>query len=86
MDNAILKAKERQDHILSDEEALRIYEARQKAQWDYISEMNANRREGIAEGAEKRSLEIAQKMKAIGRPTDEIAVCTGLSPELIEKL
>jgi len=90
MDNAILKAKERQDHILSDEDALRLYEIRQKAQWDYISEMNANRREGIAEGikegTEKRSLEIAQKMKARGLPIEEIRECTGLSTEVIEKL
>ena len=82
MDNAILKAKERQDHILSDEDALRIYEVRQKAQWDYISEMNANRREGI----EQAKIEIAQKMKSRGLPIEEIAECTGLSHEVVEKL
>jgi len=82
MDSAILKAKERQDHILSDEDALRIYEVRQKAQWDYISEMNANRREGI----EQAKIEIARKLKARGRPFQEISEDTGLSHEVIEKL
>jgi len=82
MDNAILKADERQDHILSDEEALRLYEMRQKSHWDYLSGTNYARREG----REERSMEIARKMKARGYPLDAIAEDTGLTPEEIEKL
>ena len=82
MDNAIQKANERQDHVLSDEDALRIYEVRQKAQWDLISMTNYAREEGLKEG----QLEIARKMKARGRPVDEIVEDTGLSVKAIEKL
>jgi predicted transposase/invertase (TIGR01784 family) len=45
--------------------------------------------EGLAEGrAEGRAekLEIARKMKAIGRPLTEIAEVTGLSPETVQDL
>jgi predicted transposase/invertase (TIGR01784 family) len=39
-------------------------------------------KKGLAEG----KLEIAHKMKAIGRPESEIAEVTGLTPEAIQKL
>jgi flagellar biosynthesis/type III secretory pathway protein FliH len=44
------------------------------------------RTEGLAEGRTEEKLEIARKMKAIGRPLSEIAEITGLSPEAIGKL
>jgi hypothetical protein len=42
--------------------------------------------EGHAEGLDEKSLEIARKMKGIGRPLPEIAEITGLSFETIERL
>ena len=94
MDNAIQKANERQEHILSDEDALRIYEMRQKSQWDFISATNYAREEGLKEGQERglaeglaeKQLEIARKMKIRGYLTNEIVEVTGLSPETVEKL
>ena len=101
MDNAILKANERQEHILSDEDALRLYEMRQLAYWDNI---NANeyaeeerkkarqeglrdgRDEGLKEGLEKSRLEIAMKMKIRGLSLECIAEDTGLSLETVERL
>jgi len=116
MENAIQKAKERQEYVLSDEETLRLYEMRQLAYWDNI---NANeyaqeerqkaheerlkaREEGLNEGREKGrkegkeegrregmengKMEIARRMKARGRPMNEIAEDTGLDVEIIRKL
>jgi predicted transposase/invertase (TIGR01784 family) len=42
--------------------------------------------EGLAEGESKRELEIARKLKTLGRPNGEISEVTGLSLETIEKL
>jgi predicted transposase/invertase (TIGR01784 family) len=41
---------------------------------------------GRAKGRDEKALEIARKMKAIGRPEPEIAEITGLTPEIIQKL
>jgi len=43
-------------------------------------------KEGMEKGMEKRTLEIARKMKNAGRPLSEIAEFTGLPPETIEQL
>ena len=86
MDEAILKAEERLAYLSGDKEAIAMYEMRQKAQWDYNSGINFARREGIAEGINQANLEIAKKMKARGRPLNEIAEDTGLSAEAIETI
>jgi len=44
------------------------------------------REESEKKGMEKRTLEIARKMKNAGRPLSEIAEFTGLPPETIEQL
>ena len=44
------------------------------------------RADGLIEGQEKEKIEIARKMKARGRPLEEIAEDTDLSLELIKKL
>jgi len=101
MDTAIQKANERQELLLSDEETLRLYEMRQLAYWDNINANEYTRdavkaaqeeglqkglKEGHKKGMERARIEIAQKMKARGFPTDEVAKDTGLTPEIIEKL
>ena len=86
MDDAIFKANEKQDHILSDEDTLRIYEMRQKSHWDYLSGTNYARREGHEEGLTEGREEIARKLKARGRPINEIAEDTSLTPQVIEEL
>ena len=102
MDNAIRLAEEKQEYVLSDEDAIRAYERRQKMQWDLNSLENSallkgrteghakglaeGHAEGEAVGFERANLEIARKMKARGRPLAEIAEYTDLSSELIENL
>jgi len=100
MDTTIQKAQEKQEYIMSDEEAIRLYENRQMAYWDninaneYLEEVREEaktalakgRKEGLEEGIEKGSMDIARRLKARGRPTDEIAEDTGLSMRVIEKL
>ena len=53
------------------DEAQRIYDAKQ---------------EGLEKGMEKRTLEIARKMKAAGKPLSEIMEFTGLPAENIEQM
>ena len=82
MDSAILRAEEKQEYVISDEDALQIYEMRQKAIRDRISENEYAREEGVKEG----KAEAARKLKAIGIPIAQIAEGTGLSVEVIEKI
>ena len=117
MDTTIQKAQEKQEYVLSDEEAVRLYENRQMAYWDNINADNYAReeaeialekgrkeglaeglkeglekgiekglKEGIEKGTKKSSMDIARRMKARGRPIDEISEDTGLLREVIEKL
>ena len=46
----------------------------------------AGLKEGVAKGAQSKSVEIAAAMKAAGEPVEKIALFTGLSAEEIEKL
>jgi len=82
MDSAIMAANERQEFVLQDEEALDIYERRQKAEWDYASGMNGARREG----EEKAKLQIARNLLAKGSTPEFVRDITGLSLDEIEKL
>ena len=82
MDSAIQMAEERQEDVLSDWELWRLNEMRLKGQMDRVSFYN----DGIEDGMERRTTEIARRLKAIGRPLHEIAEATGLAPGTIEKL
>jgi len=102
MDAAIQAANERMVYVTGDKEAIRAYERRQMALSDYTSTMNYARdvgmargmrrgmkkgiKEGIKEGRQESTLEIAGKMKAAGRPLNEIMEFTGLPIESIEQL
>jgi predicted transposase/invertase (TIGR01784 family) len=81
----MLKRQVRKMDEKAEKEQIRldIEEARTKALAEGHAEGHA---EGKAEGLEKGKLEIAGKMKALGRPLSEITEITGLSPEVIEKL
>lgn len=65
---------------------MREYETSKMAYSDIKNSVDTAKREGIAEGMEKRSLEIARKMLAKG--IDEVTVkeITGLSAEHILQL
>ena len=71
MDSAIQKASEKQEHILSDEEALRIYEMREKAEWDYLAAqkraLRLGREEGLAKGLEEGHEKGRKEGRAEGR-------------------
>ena len=90
MDAAIKLAEEKQVNVLSDEDAIRAYEYRQKLKWDEISFRNDAIREGRAEGEaagyERANLEIARNFKKMGLSLTKIAEGTGLSLEAIEEL
>jgi predicted transposase/invertase (TIGR01784 family) len=94
MNSAIQAANDRMVYLSGDEDAIRLYEVRFKAACDRTSAHNYAIRKGEekglvkgeARGQAKEKLEIARKMKEIGRPLPEIAEVTGLSPETIERL
>jgi predicted transposase/invertase (TIGR01784 family) len=53
MDTAIKKAYEKMTSVMQSKEALRIYQMREKAVYDYNSGMSFAKREGLKEGEEK---------------------------------
>jgi len=57
-----------------------------KSELDYQSGMVGARREGLAEGLNKASLEIARNLKKMGLPISQIAEGTGLPIETIEQM
>ena len=86
MDNAIKRAYERMVYVTGNKEAIRAYEMRQLALSEATSITNSAIRRGMAEGESNSKMEIARKLKSRGRPLEEIAEVTGLSPEAVEKL
>ncbi len=65
---------------------MREYETSKMAYRDIKNSVDTAKREGIAEGMEKRSLEIARKMLAKGINEATVKEITGLSAEHILQL
>ena len=65
---------------------MREYETSKMAYRDIKNSVDTAKREGIAEGMEKRSLEIARKMLAKGIDEAMVKEITGLSVEYILQL
>ena len=65
---------------------MREYETSKMAYRDIKNSVDTAKREGIAEGREKRSLEIARKMLAKGIDEATVKEITGLSAEHILRL
>ena len=65
---------------------LREYEASKIAYRDIKNSVDTAKREGIAEGMEKKSHEIAKKMLTKGMDEATVMEITGLSAELIQQL
>lgn len=77
MDNAIMAANNKQAFAMQDRETRRLYEMRQKVEWDRISSLNGARLEGERKG----KIETAKRMKIKGYPMSEITEVTGLEAE-----
>ena len=65
---------------------MREYETSKMAYRDIKNSVDTAKREGIAEGMKKRSLEIARKMLAKGIDEATVKEITGLSAEHIPQL
>lgn len=65
---------------------LREYEASKIAYCDIKNSVDTAKREGIAEGMEKKSLEIAKKMLTKGMDEATVMEITGLSAQMIQQL
>ena len=94
MDPMIKSAEERLLRLSSDEETLRLYEAREEALIEYNSAISAARRagekKGLEEGEKKGKmegkLETAKNLLSLGVDINSIAKATGLSKSQIQKL
>ena len=98
MDSAIMAANEKMKVVVSDDVEDDNYWKRVMARMDergriiyahdegFSEGIEQGMAQGMEKGLEQRSTEFARKMKARGRPLDEIIEDTGLSPEEIEKL
>ena len=65
---------------------MREYETSKMAYRDIKNSVDTAKREGIAEGKEKRSLEIARKMLANGMDAATVMEITGLSESQLQQL
>ncbi|MCL2834742.1 MAG: hypothetical protein FWD78_16345 [Treponema sp.] len=74
------------DNISANKYMEEIKKEAEKAQEEAKMALTKGKAEGMKEGLEKSSMDIARRMKARGHPTDEIAEVTGLSRDVIEKL
>jgi predicted transposase/invertase (TIGR01784 family) len=98
MDMAIQEAETKYLEVTQDEETLRLYEMREKALHDWVSDVNHAKREGIEEGIEKGiekgikegiekgRLEDAKNMLRKGLSIDLIYEITGLDTKTIQSL
>jgi predicted transposase/invertase (TIGR01784 family) len=90
----IRKAVDSLYELSADEKVRAEYEMRQKAWRDRASQnegyyqdgVRAGRQEGRQEGEQRKAVAVARRMKAHGRPIDEIAEDTGLDAETIRGL
>ena len=89
-DPTMLKALTTLEFLSQDEEARRLYEARQKALHDYASAigeaLDKGRFEGRTEGRKERDMEFARQLLAEGEPLERVARLTGLSPLVLQQL
>jgi len=69
--------------VTADEEEYARITSLMKGELDWRSSMNDAKREGLREGRNEASLDIAQKMKGMGFPAEQIQAVTGLSIEQI---
>ena len=80
------KARKEMTYLTGDEEIRRLAELREKWEMDWNSSMDYSKKEGIKEGAKKKNLENARKMKEKNIPIETIVEITGLTKEEIEKM
>jgi predicted transposase/invertase (TIGR01784 family) len=72
--------------ISKDDEERARFRSRRMYQMDRTTELNAARREGLAEGRKDGAVEIARKLLKRGLPLNDIAEDTGLTAEQIKRL
>jgi predicted transposase/invertase (TIGR01784 family) len=86
MDPVIKKAEERLEWLSSDEETLRLYEAREFSRIERNSLISEAKAAGRAEGKAEGKAEIASQMLREGLEVSLIAKLTGLSLDKIERI
>ena len=82
----IKEAIETLEDISSDEAKERIAELRQKYIMDTKSQLRTAEEKGLKEGMQKRSIEIAQRLKQEDISIDIIEKVTGLTKKEIEEI
>jgi predicted transposase/invertase (TIGR01784 family) len=82
MDAAIQKANQRIDYLAGDQEALRLYEMREKAILDYNSGINY----AVNAAVQDEKIETAKEMLKNKEPVSKITKYTKLDKSIIEEL
>jgi len=82
MDSAITSANERQTFVMRDDEVRELYEMRQKAEWDRISEIKF----AVEEGKERRTVKIARNALVEGFSVEQVHKITGLDMKTVASL
>jgi predicted transposase/invertase (TIGR01784 family) len=86
MDMAIQATEDKMAMIMRDPALLHAYDMFELTRIDYKLGMQGARQEGIREGEQKRAVETAKNLKAMGITIEQINRATGLSSEEIAKL
>ena len=90
----IRKALTAEEIFLKQDKERYLYEMREKALWDELSQLEGARedgiqigiKQGIQQGIEQRNVEIASRLLAKGYSPEDIADSTGLAVEEVYKL
>ena len=82
MDGAIMVAEQKQDYVMQDKEARELYEMRQKAERDRISELNTAEQKGMEKGLQEGRQEGLQEGEQMGLQKGRLE----LSLELLDLL
>jgi predicted transposase/invertase (TIGR01784 family) len=86
MDTAIQVTEDKMAKIMRDPGLLHSYDMFEQARIVYKMGIQGARQEGIREGEQKRAVEIAKTLKAMGLAVEQIHSATGLSAEKIVQL
>ena len=74
------------ENLNNDKDFIRRIDVKEREEREYKARLNAATENGIKQGEDKKTLEIAKKLKSMNLPISQIEEATGLSKEEIEKI
>ena len=83
---SLKKAMTTLEFLSQDAETRRLYDARQKAIHDYVSDLAGAKEEGRQEGRQEERRVLAKSLLRMGLSLEQITQATGLPLDALEKL